>query len=78
MAKDDIELAPDGDDWIVQVQGSELEDKIPLGKFEDKDEAELWARHYADERDVELFIKGEDGRIQDKDSHGNDPAEIEG
>jgi hypothetical protein len=74
----DIEVAPDGDDWKVQVQGEQLIEKVLLGVYDTKAEATQWGRHYADERHVELFIKKKDGTIGDRDSHGNDPRTIPG
>lgn len=74
MVRGDIEVQPDGDSWDVQVQGT----GEVVGVFTHKDQAEQFARTVARGRNVELFIKGQDGVIQDKDSHGNDPPEIEG
>lgn len=72
--KGDIEVAPEGDgDWVVQShQGNTYR------HFHDKDDAVTEARAIAKELGVELFIKNEDGTIAEKDSHGNDPPEIEG
>lgn len=67
--KGDIEVAPDGDEWTVRAHGSMDE----IARYDDKDDAVKDGRLIADARDVELFIKGEDGVIQKRDSHGNDP-----
>lgn len=71
--KRDLEIAPDGDDWVLQEQ-----DGDEIGHYTDQDEAIKDGRVVADARNVELFIKGEDGQIREKDSHGNDPPEIPG
>ncbi len=41
--------------------------------FETKKEAEGYSREVSKKENSELFIHGKDGKIQRKDSHGNDP-----
>ncbi len=41
--------------------------------FETKKEAEKYSREVSKKESSELFIHGKDGKIQRKDSHGNDP-----
>lgn len=41
--------------------------------FETKREAENYSREVSKKESSELFIHGKDGKIQRKDSHGNDP-----
>ncbi len=41
--------------------------------FETKKEAEKYSRDVSKKESSELFIHGKDGKIQRKDSHGNDP-----
>lgn len=43
-----------------------------------KREAEVAARETSKREGSELFIHGKNGQIQRKDSHGNDPKNIEG
>lgn len=43
-----------------------------------KKEAEKIGREVAKKEGSELVIRGENGRIQDKDSHGNDPKKTKG
>lgn len=40
--------------------------------FETKKEAEQYSREVSKKENSELFIHGKDGKIQRKDSHGND------
>ena len=41
--------------------------------FDTKAEAEKYSRDLSRNEGSELFIHGKDGKIQRKDSHGNDP-----
>ena len=73
--KGDIEVAPAGSDWVVKVQKT----KEQIGPvYVRKEDAIAEARRVANERDVEVFYKNADGRIANKDSHGNDPPEVKG
>lgn len=49
-----------------------------LSHFETKIEAIEYARKISRNQNSELFIHGKDGKIQNKDSNGNDPKDIEG
>jgi hypothetical protein len=60
--------APNGG-WNVRKGGSERASK----HFENKKEAEDWARVVSKNQNSELVIHKRDGTIQRKDSHGNDP-----
>lgn len=76
--KGDIEVAPnpDGKGWVIQLQdGGVLATYLPP---QTKEDAVRDARKAGRERGVELFIKKADGSIQDKESYGEDPPEIEG
>ncbi len=55
--------------WNVKESGVER----GLKHFETKKEAEDYGRKISKEEKTELFIHGEDGKIQRRDSHGNDP-----
>ncbi len=68
--KRDIEISPHEDGgWQVKRQGA----KRASSKHDRKSDADSAARPMARRDKVELVIKGKDGRIQDKDSFGNDP-----
>jgi hypothetical protein len=54
--------------WNVQKGGASK----PSGHFDTKKEAELAGRIISQNQGSELYIHGMDGKIQRKDSHGND------
>lgn len=60
--------------WYVQQQVTHR----VFGIYRLKRDAVLAGRAVARALYVELFIKGRDGRIQKKDSHGHDPRDIPG
>ena len=64
-----IEIAPNGTGWKV-AQHSRL---APLATFPTKAQAEAHGRQLARQQRVEFIVKGLDGRIQSRDSYGNDP-----
>jgi Uncharacterized protein conserved in bacteria (DUF2188) len=68
----DVHVVPSGDGWALEVDGREGD---PFGT---QDEAIQWGRRLAEQENGELVIHGQDGRIRDKDSHGNDPRDIPG
>ena len=69
--KRDIEISPHEDGgWQVIRQGGERASSRHARKVD----ADKVARGMARRDEVELVIKGKDGRIQDKDSFGNDPC----
>ena len=55
--------------WNVKKGGSEKTSK----HFEKKEEAIDYGRKVSKNQDSELVIHKKDGRIQNADSHGNDP-----
>lgn len=55
--------------WIVKKGGS----KRVSGKFRTKKDAVDAARQISRNQGSELIIHGKNGRIQQADSHGNDP-----
>ncbi len=55
--------------WNVRRGGSQRSS----GHFPHKEEAEDFGRQVSQKQGTELVIHGKDGRIQRKDSHGNDP-----
>lgn len=62
-------VVPVGSNWGVRGQGNERLTAITRTKAE----AEALAREISRNQQSELIILGRDGRIQRRDSHGNDP-----
>ena len=60
--------------WAVQTDGTERADSL----HDRKDSAIKRGRELAGNKQAELVIKDERGRIVEKDSHGNDPRNIPG
>ena len=59
---------PDGG-WDVKRGGSERSS----GHFDRKQDAIGSGREISRNQGTEFYIHGQDGKIQSKDSHGNDP-----
>ncbi len=74
MATPQISVEPRGDRWAVQKDGTQRASKL----FDRKDDAVDRARAQARREGAELIVKGADGRIQQRDSHGHDPRSIKG
>ena len=68
-----VEPRPDGR-WAVQTDGTKRADSLHVRK----PDAVKRARQLAENKKTELVIKNERGRIDGKDSHGNDPRRIPG
>jgi hypothetical protein len=62
-----VEPRPNGR-WAVQKDGTQRASRV----LERKTDAERIAREQARREGAELVVKGADGRIQRKDSHGHD------
>lgn len=63
-------VVPDSEvGWNVKKGGS---DRVS-GHFDRKKDAIDAGREISRNQDTEFYIHGEDGKIQRKDSHGNDP-----
>ena len=60
---------PDGG-WDIKKSGSERASK----HFETKQDAVKQGREISQNQKTEFVIHGMDGKIQQKDSHGNDPC----
>jgi uncharacterized protein DUF2188 len=60
--------------WAVQTYGTQRADSL----HDRKTDAVARARELAENKQTELVIKNEAGRIVAKDSHGNDPRRIKG
>lgn len=68
MGKKNIHTVPFGNKWAVKQEGM----KEPLSTHNLKGNAMQKAVSQAKKDHVEHVIHGKDGRIQDKDSYGND------
>lgn len=68
-----VEPRPDGR-WAVKKGGTQRASRV----LDRKDDAVARARQQAIREQAELVVMGSDGRIQRKDSHGNDPRSIKG
>jgi hypothetical protein len=69
MSRKNQHVVPLGHGWAVKKEGSDRHTIITATKKE----AVTVARDIARNQRSELVIHGRDGRIQDKDSYGNDP-----
>jgi len=62
------------DGWAVRGEGNTRD----TSHHRTQEEARLAARDIAINQRSEVIIHGEDGRIRDADSYGNDPASSKG
>jgi hypothetical protein len=70
MANDSHHVVPNSDGgWDVKRSKAERASK----HFETKQEAVDWGRQVSRNQQTELIVHKQDGRIQNPDSHGNDP-----
>ena len=70
MAKRDVQVTPRPDGrWAVQKSGSERASKVT----DTQSAAVRVGRRLAQGEKSELVVHGEDGRIREKNSYGNDP-----
>lgn len=68
MAKNQ-HVVPRGNAWAVRGEGNSRVTRITRTQREAIDIARMISRNQGSE----LFIHGQDGRIRERDSHGNDP-----
>ena len=68
----DVHVVPDGDRWTCEIGGKKRSTHTT------QEEAITQGRHLAEDQNSELVSHGQDGRIREKDSHGNDPRDIPG
>lgn len=68
-AKRNQHVVPQDDQWAVK--GAKAERATEL--FDNKSDAVNRAREIAQNQKTELIVHDQKGRIQYKDSHGNDP-----
>ncbi len=71
--KSKVEVAPRDKEWTVYNSASLLPKKLSKQSYRTKKEAESAARILSRAYNSELTIKDKRGRIQKKDSYGNDP-----
>lgn len=62
-------VVPSGGDWAVKGAGSKRATEV----LPTKREAVERGREISRNQGTELFIHGQDGKIQSRDSHGKDP-----
>ena len=62
-------VVPRDNKWAVRKSGS---DRVTR-KYETQHEAIKAARQIARNQRTEVYIHGQDGRIRERDSYGNDP-----
>ncbi len=69
MSKRNQHIVPHDDGWAVRGAGSQRATSL----HRTQQEAIDTAREIARNQGTELFVHGRDGRIRERDSHGNDP-----
>ncbi|ENU21403.1 hypothetical protein F994_00110 [Acinetobacter bohemicus ANC 3994] len=67
-------VVPHSDGWANKKGGAERASSV----YSTKREAEAAAREQSKREGSELVVHGQNGQIQRKDSHGNDPRNIKG
>ena len=67
-------VVPNGDGWGIKIDSGTKSIK----NFATKKEAVDYAREVSRNQKTELFIHGMNGKIQSRDSHGNDPRSKKG
>lgn len=65
-------VSPRDDKWAVRGEGNTKDTKI----FDTQKEAWNHAIGIAKNQRSEVIVQGTDGKIQSKDSYGNDPSSI--
>lgn len=68
--KKNVHVVPHKDGWAVRSEGSERADSV----HDRKSDAMGRGREIAENRKGELFDHGRDGKIQNRNSFGNDPC----
>ena len=68
----DVHVVPSGEQWACEIDGNKRTTNAT------QQEAIKQGRHFAEDQSAELVIHGQDGKIREKDSHGNDPRDIPG
>lgn len=62
-------VVPHQEGWAVKGQGAKRATEV----FDRKSDATARGREIASNQGTELLIHGSDGKIQSRDSHGQDP-----
>lgn len=70
MSKKNQHVVPTENGWGIRGEGNSRLTKVTPTKAE----ALEVGKEIAKNQGVELFIHGKDGKIQDRDSYGNDPC----
>ena len=68
MSKRNQHVVPREDGWAVRGAGAQRDTRV----FDRKQDAVDRAREISQNQKSELVVHGQNGRIQYKDSHGND------
>ena len=68
----DVHVVPSGNLWACEI------DSNIRSTHETQEEAIKEGRGLAEDQNGELVVHAQDGRIREKDSHGNDPRNIPG
>jgi Uncharacterized protein conserved in bacteria (DUF2188) len=74
MSKNAQHVVPNGNGWSVRKSGSSKASNTYSTQSEAIDKATKVARN----QKTELYIHGKDGRIRERNSYGNDPAQSKG
>lgn len=69
MTKRNQHVVPHSDGWAVRGAGSQRASSVHRTQREAIDAGREISRNQGSE----LFVHGRDGRIRERDSHGNDP-----
>jgi Uncharacterized protein conserved in bacteria (DUF2188) len=67
----DVHVVPRRDQWACEVSSR-------VRSTHATQEEAKQARFPAEDQNSELVIHGKDGRLREKDSHGNDPRNVPG
>jgi uncharacterized protein YdaT len=74
MNKKSQHVVPHGNQWAVKGANNEKATKV----VDTQREAIKIAREIAINQQTELVVHGKNGQIREKNSYGNDPADIKG
>ncbi len=74
MAKKNQHVVPHSDGWAVKAEGASKASSVHQTQKEAIDRGREVSRNQGSE----LLIHGKDGRIRERDSHGNDPHPPQG
>lgn len=73
--KGDVETFHEGGRWHNRIEGT---GEALFGSAATKAEAQAAGRERAKELKVEHIVKGENGRIAERNSYGHDPRSVRG